>query len=259
MFAPQMGLALALALPAILLRAGLANADSSASASTSASSPASASASSPASAPALDPIVPYPPETPRVLTPPARAYTFAEPQPYPSLAWLGLQLLPSPEVAAGRVETCLARAPTGACLDPSGRPIVGEKETRTAFGLRWQLTPVVWSWGVNRRVSRWRLFVVDPLARHSGSLELSTSFEYIFGHVDRAIVRPGVRAYFPLAQRGEYLSASLGTSTYSYDSKMHVAYDVGAYVLFGIFGVQLTVAPNHDPLMAIGTFRIRYF
>jgi hypothetical protein len=112
---------------------------------------------------------------------------------------------------------------------------------------------------MNRRVSRWRYLVVDPLARHSGSLELSGTFEYIFGHVDRLIVRPGVRAYFPLAQRGEYLSTSLGTSIYAYDEKVHVAYEVGAYVLYGLFGVQATVAPDHGPLTAIGTFRIRYF
>jgi hypothetical protein len=184
-----------------------------------------------------DKFAPFPPPSPRVLAPPDRSYTYLEPQMYPSLAWFLVQLVPSPEVAVGRVHDT----------------------TETAFGVRWQLTPLVWSWGTNRRVSRWRTFVVDPLARHSGSLELSGTFEYIFGHVDRLLVRPGVRAYFPLAQRGEYLSASIGTSVYGYDEKVRVAYDVGAYVLFGMFGVQATVAPDHGPLMAIGTFRIRYF
>ncbi len=184
-------------------------------------------------APARDPFVPFPPASPRVLAPPDRSYTYASPQPYPSAAWFILQLIPSPEVAVGRAEA--------------------------AFGLRWQVTPLLWSWGTNRRVSRWRTLVVDPLARHSGSLELSGTFEYLFGNIDRAIVRPGVRAYFPLAQRGEYLSISLGTSTYAYDEKLRVAYDVGAYVLWGLFGVQATIAPENGPLTAIGTFRIRYF
>lgn len=195
-----------------------------------------ASADPPAKA-AVDPNEPFPPPSPRVQTLPDTSYEYREPHLYPSFAWIGLQALPSPEVAVGRVQG----------------------QTEEAFGLRWQLSPVVWSWGVNRRVSRWRFFVVDPLARHSGSLELSGTFEYLFGYVDRMIVRPGVRAYFPLAQRGEYLSMSLGTSTYAYDQKAHVAYDVGAYVLFGLFGVQATIAPDHGPLSAIGTFRIRYF
>ena len=137
------------------------------------------------------------------------------------------------------------------------RGAVGRGEA--AFGLRWQVTPLLWSWGTNRHASRWRSFVVDPLARHAGSLELTGTVEFIFGEVDRAILRPGVRAYFPVAQRGEYLSVSLGTSTYAYDEKMRVAYDVGAYVLWGLFGVQATIAPENGPLTAIGTFRIRYF
>lgn len=194
----------------------------------------------------LDPFIPYPPPSPRVIPQPERRYTYTEPQPYPSFAWLGVQALPSPELAVGRVRT----------VGPTGESQV---DTETAFGLRWQLSPLVWSWGMNRRVSPWRWLVVDPLARHSGSLELSGTFEYIFGHVDRLIVRPGVRAYFPVAQRGEYLSVSVGTSTYAYDEKMRVAYDVGAYVLFGLFGVQATIAPDHGPLSAIATLRIRYF
>lgn len=168
---------------------------------------------------------------------PEGGYTFKEVHPYPSLAWTILQLLPSPEVAVG----------------------AAGGQTRAAMGLRWQLTPLVWSWGTNRRISSWRFFVVDPIARHSGSLELSGNLEYFFGDLERFVARPGVRAYFPLAQRGEYLSASLGTSTYSYDDKLRVAYEVGAYILFGLFGVQVTVAPNNDPLKVIGTLRIRYF
>jgi hypothetical protein len=200
----------------------------------------------PAKAPELDRFVPYPPTSPRVIPQPDRGYTYTQPEVYPSFAWILTQLVPSPEVAVGRVRT------TG----PDGE---SRAATEAAFGLRWQISPLVWSWGTNRHVSRWRWFVVDPLARHSGSLELSGTFEYLFGHVDRMIVRPGVRAYFPILQRGEYLSVSMGTSTYIYDGEPRAAYEVGAYVLWGLFGVQATVAPDHGPLSTIGTFRIRYF
>ena len=194
-----------------------------------------------------DPNMPYPAPSPKTTPPVPLGYAITEPQTYPSLLWIAAQLVPSPEVAVGRVREVGAS---------------GESEVTTtapAFGLRWQITPLVWSWGVNRRVSRWRWFVVDPLARHSGSLEASASFEYFWGHVEKGIVRPGVRAYFPLVQRGEYLSASFGTSTYLFDDKVRVAYDVGAYVLSGLFGLQATIAPDNGPLTAIGTFRIRYF
>jgi hypothetical protein len=208
---------------------------------------AGASAAEPAAQPrAAEPLVPYPPPSPRVIPQPDRGFTYAQPQAYPSLPWLALQLLPSPEVAIGQVRK----------TDSSG---ASELTTKTSFGLRWQLTPLLWSWGTNRHASRWKFLVVDPLARHSGSIEVPLNLEYVFGHVDRMIVRPGVRAYFPLVERGEYLSASLGTSTYAYDEKMRVAYDVGLYFLYGIFGLQATVAPDNGPLSAIGTFRIRYF
>lgn len=170
---------------------------------------------------------------------------YQQPVLYPTFAWAALQLVPSPEIAIGRQRH----------IDPSGAI---DETLKTAFGLRWQLTPVLWSFGVHPRQSRWRFFVVDPSARQSGSLELSTAFEYIGGHVDRLLARPGLRVYLPVVAKGEYLSVSLGTSVYDYGG-LRVAYDVGAYVLSGIFGIQMTVAPTHDPLAAIATLRVRYF
>jgi hypothetical protein len=171
---------------------------------------------------------------------------FRQVTPSPTLAWVALQLLPSPELAVGRERH----------IDANGHVDTGP---RTAFGLRWQLTPLLWSFGVHRSQSRWRSFVVDPLARQSGSIELSTSFEYIGGDVDRVLVRPGIRTYLPLLHKGEYLSASVGTSIYTYDDGLRVAYDIGAYTLSGFLGFQLTVAPTHAPLAAIATIRLRYF
>lgn len=196
--------------------------------------------------PGPDRLNPYPAPQPKISPQPERGYVYTQPLAYPSLLWIGTQLLPSPELAFGQLHE---PGPLGST----------EERSKTAFGLRWQIAPVVWSWGVNRRTSRWRFFVVDPLARHSGSIELSGTFEYIWGFVDRMLVRPGVRAYFPIAQRGEYVSVSLGTSTYAYDDKMRVAYDFGVYTLAGLFGLQATVAPYHGPLTTIGTLRIRYF
>lgn len=165
--------------------------------------------------------------------------------PFPTVAWVALQTIPSPEIAVGRQHDIDEATGTN-------------EKMSTAFGLRWQLTPFLWSFGVHRSQTRWRTFVVDPLARHSGSLELSLSLEYIFGHIDRFLARPTVRTYLPLIQRGESLSMSLGTSVYDYDG-LRVAYEVGAYVLSGLFGVQLAVAPTHNPMAALITFRVRYF
>lgn len=170
---------------------------------------------------------------------------YHSPASYPTPLWALLQFVPSPEIAVGVAKRI-------------GPDNVANTAPQTAFGLRWQLTPILWSFGVNRHQSRWRAFVVDPLARHSGSIELTSSFEYIGGHVDRLLARPGLRVYLPLIQKGESLSMSLGTSTYRYDG-FRVAYDVGVYILSGLIGLQVTVAPTHDPLAGIATLRLRYF
>lgn len=169
---------------------------------------------------------------------PETPYRFQQPYPYITGGWLLTQLIPSPEIAAGS--------------DASG-------ETRAAFGVRWQLTPALWSWGVHRRLSGWRFFVVDPLARVSGSIALEQTFEYVGGHVDRALARPGVKATFPLLHRGEYLAFSMGTSVYTYDSNQFVAHDVGLYVLWGTLGLNYTYAPAHSIMTSLVTVRIRSF
>lgn len=195
---------------------------------------------------AAEPEVVVPAFPVRAAPPPTPVYAYKSPELVPTAEWALTQLIPSPEVAFGRQRE----------IDVAGNV---EKGIHPAFGLRWQLTPVLWSFGVHRRQSRWRSFIVDPIARQSGSIELSQTFEYVGGHIDRVLVRPGLRVYLPLSHRGEYVSTSLGTSVYRFDGDLRVAYDVGIYFLSGFFGFQATVAPTHDPLAAIATFRIRNF
>lgn len=182
----------------------------------------------------------------RVIPQPDTYYSFRGQRAYPSLAWWITQMIPSPEVGFGRVTH-------------TGLDNVPSTSTEAAFGLRWQLTPFLWSWGTNRNVSRWRFFVADPLARHSGSIELTGGLEYLWGHVDRFLARPSLRTTVPIYGRGEYVSMMLGTSIYQYDGTLRVAYEGGVFFLYGIFGVQMTVAPGHDALSTLATFRVRYF
>jgi hypothetical protein len=201
--------------------------------------------SSLATAPAPAHAQPQKPETgdeatkPPALDPPETPYRYQQPYPFITGGWVLTQLVPSPELAIG------------------DDPATGE--TKAAFGLRWQLTPILWSWGVHRRLSGWRFFVVDPLARLSGSLAFEATFEYVGGHVDRALARPGIKATFPLHHRGEYLAFSMGTSHYTYDSNKFVAHDVGLNTLRGTLGIVGTQAPEHKIMSTLVTLRIRYF
>jgi hypothetical protein len=179
-------------------------------------------------------LAPYPPPVPKEVPRPDGSFSWAEPQQRPTFGWFVTQLVPSPQLAFDR-------------------------DANTAFGLRWQVTPALWSWGSHRRITGWRFFIVDPLARHSGSLAFETHIDWFGGHVDRLFARPALKATFPLLHRGEYLSFSLGTSVYRFDDKAHVAYDAGIYTLAGFLGLQATYAPYHAPITAIATLRIRYF
>jgi hypothetical protein len=170
------------------------------------------------------------------IRPTYAADTATEPAIRPTLAWGITQLVPSPEIAAGG----------GAAR----------------FGVRWQLTPVLYSWGMNRKLSPWRFFVVEPLTRQSGSIELYFTPEYLFyGRTlgEGLIARTGIRSYFPLLERGDYLSVSVGASHVYFDGKNGAAVEGGVYALYGTVGVEVTYSPSIEPAEWIATLRIRYF
>ena len=151
----------------------------------------------------------------------------------PDAVWAVAQIVPSPEIVVA--------------------------ENVAHFGLRWQVTPILYSFGIHRGQSPWRAFIAEPFVRQVGSIEGYVSPEYVSGQGgDMFSLRFGTRAYFPLLSHGEYLSVSLGTS-YSTFASGGVGYELGAYVLFGIFGVQLTTSPTPGQPSWIATLRFRYF
>ena len=149
--------------------------------------------------------------------------------PLPNAPWALAQLVPSPEIS----------------FDAAG----------AHAGMRWQVTPVLYSFGSRAEVSRWRAFIAEPFVRHVGSIELSANPEYLAGDFS---VRAGPRAYFPLIDHGEYLSCSIGTSL-STIGGLSVGYEAGVYVLYGILGVQLTLSPSPNAPPAIAALRFRFF
>lgn len=129
--------------------------------------------------------------------------------PSPSIAWVVTQAIPSPELA-GRT-----------------------------FGLRWQITPFLWSWGIHRNAPRrWRAFIAEPAMRHSGSFEIYGTPEWLADR--RFIGRAGVRSYFPIAQRGEALSISVGIGAWWDRPHVGPSMEIGAYTLFGFLGLHAT-------------------
>jgi hypothetical protein len=153
-----------------------------------------------------------------------------------SFEWAVLQLIPSPELGFGA---------DGAL-----------------FGLRWQLTPLLYSFATDARLSRWRWFIAEPIVRHSGSLELFASPEYLSldgGVAGRFGAQLGVRSYFGLLGRGDNLSVSLGGSYHHFAAAKGVSFEAGAYVLFGSLGLVLTYSPEFEAARWVTTLRLRYF
>ncbi|HEU4409499.1 MAG TPA: hypothetical protein VFS43_29850 [Polyangiaceae bacterium] len=158
------------------------------------------------------------------------------PLPTPTLPWALLQLAPSPGLLAG----------------PDG----------THFSLRWQVTPLLYSFGIHRGLSPWRVGVVEPLIRQAGSLELFVSPEYAAigdRFASRWLLRAGVRSYFPLLSEGESLSVSVGSGVTLQRGELGATYEGGVYTLFGVFGLQVAYTPRFDEGRFAFTLRLRYF
>lgn len=156
--------------------------------------------------------------------------------PLPTPLWIAAQLVPSPELIV-----------TG-----------GE----SAFGLRWQLTPVLFSFGMRRGLNRWRALVAEPLVRYSGSVEVFVAPEYLALPGDPAQqwgLRTGLRAHLPLAGRGEDLALLVGASHFLYRGESSLGVELGACVLWGLLGAQVTFTPRFLGDEAwIFTLRLRY-
>ncbi|MEE9118832.1 MAG: hypothetical protein V3U02_09625 [Calditrichia bacterium] len=164
-------------------------------------------------------------------------FDVTEPKVYPSSLWISSQFIPSPE-------------------------LISVKDDRLRFGLRWQVTPLLYSFGINRKLNPWRYFVVEPLVRQNGSIELFFTPEWL--NVTNKfktnwLFRGGIRVYVPLYRRGEYLSGSLAASYYNFNGDQGISYEAGIYLFFGILGFQVTYSPEMKTSPWVFTLRLRYF
>ncbi|MEO5729472.1 MAG: hypothetical protein ABI134_33540 [Byssovorax sp.] len=161
----------------------------------------------------------------------------AEPAAKVNLVWAALQLVPSPEIVV------------------DGGTI--------RIGASWQITPLLYSFGINRKLSPWRSFVVEPIVRHAGSIELYVAPEVLGGsfpsYADRWIGRVGLRSYFPLIARGEALSLALGGSLLRTRGTTGMGLDVGLHTLGGLFGLRVGYSPTPGVRMTTIAFEIRVF
>ena len=151
-----------------------------------------------------------------------------------AVAWLLTQFVPSPLLVAG--------------------------ESHVGGGMRWQVTPLLYSFGIADQPLR--SLIVSPIARHSGSIELHVSPEWACCSATRGtswLLRSGARMYLPLLEHGEILSWSFGGAYYVSADGGGVSGDLGIYSFNGVLGLNLTVSPLLSRREFVAALAIRYF
>jgi len=159
----------------------------------------------------------------------------------------------------GRVTPGLA-AGVWAFMQLLPSPLYVASSDRVGGGVRWQITPFVYSFGVAAKPVR--AFVIEPVARHAGAVELYASPEWACcaaGDGSSWIARGGARLYLPLVGRGEALTGSLGGSYYRASDGSGGSVEMGLYVLFSTLGLTVTVSPRLTGREVISALHIRYF
>lgn len=203
---------------------------------------------------------------PRPLTPATRR-DVTQPQNRPTLAWLLTQLLPSPGMWIGPAHDVDVRAvrdfndPANPVTDvPGGTRFLRHQGGVPRLSLAWQVTPILYSFGVNRRVSPWRFLVVDPLARLSGSIELHFSPEWMPAAPETNLFyRTGFRTTLPLHQHGEYVAVMAGASYSRFEGRGGVVFEGGLSLLFGTIGLVVSHSPAFPDLRYGLRLNLKYF
>lgn len=136
------------------------------------------------------------------------------------------------------------------------------------FGLQWQVIPVSYSFKTNKYISPLSFFYINPVKRFTGSAELFFQPEYIPGKFKYSMLKnfmwkSGIRIIFPFAQRGEYLSASVGAGYYSQKNEDNTASDgltveTGIYSFFGMLGLKFNYNVKAVSRYTVGLY-LKYY
>ena len=143
----------------------------------------------------------------------------------------------------------------------------GGSECTVKAGLRWQIIPVNYSFSANRFVSNAQFFMINPVRRFAGSLELFLQPEVVLTDFDhsrlkRFWVSAGFRVIIPMVNYGELLSGSLGVK-----ANLHGAQQGGAenffgleagFYLYGMLGVQANLNFHSGNRFSLGLY-LKYY
>jgi hypothetical protein len=115
----------------------------------------------------------------------------------------------------------------------------------TAFGFEWEITPLLYSFGMNKQISPWYSFIVEPPGRFTGSIELNLAVQVFTRKIGSSYfsLSGSLIGFIPLLERGEHLTLNLGVSMYRFGERTPLFGVLGVSTHFGI--VHLNV--KHSP------------
>ena len=123
---------------------------------------------------------------------------------------------------------------------------------QTNFAFEWEAAPVVYSWGMNKQVSPWSSFFVNPVRRFTGSVEIILSAQVYTSN-------PGTSQFgwsgqllghIPLVEMGEHLTLNLGVAQYVVNNASNTFYIIGASSLYGLLHYNVKYSPTADLWMS---------
>ena len=127
------------------------------------------------------------------------------------------------------------------------------------FAFEWEATPLLYSFGMTRKVSPWHSLFVLPPARFTGSIELKVTGQLSTRKTGKSYFGSSAQliGHIPLIERGEYLGLNVGVAKYAFAGSSPWFKVVGISTLFGF--VEFNFKHSSDPAMWMGTIELRFF
>ncbi len=127
------------------------------------------------------------------------------------------------------------------------------------FAFEWEATPLLYSFGMTRKVSPWHSLFVLPPARFTGSIELKMTGQLSTRKTGRSYFGSSAQliGHIPLIERGEYLGLNVGVAKYAFAGSSPWFKVLGVTTLFGF--VEFNFKHSSDPVMWMGTIELRFF
>jgi hypothetical protein len=127
------------------------------------------------------------------------------------------------------------------------------------FAFEWEVTPLLYSFGMTRKVSPWHSMFVLPPARFTGSIELKVTGQISTRKTGSSYFGSSAQliGHIPLIERGEYLGLNVGVAKYAFAGSSAWFKVIGVSTLFSF--VEFNFKHSSDPVMWMGTIELRFF